>query len=83
MPYHESLDFEATRTFYTRVLGLEEGSFGGGYIGFGPVRRRSSSGHQACSPCSLTWAWTSIRAKPSTRRTLKPFGVGTRSSRSG
>ncbi len=35
MPYHESLDLEATRTFYTRVLGLEEGSFGGGYIGFG------------------------------------------------
>ena len=35
MPYHESLDFEATRTFYTQVLGLEEGSFGGGYIGFG------------------------------------------------
>jgi len=35
MPYHESRDFEATRTFYTRVLGLEEGSFGGGYIGFG------------------------------------------------
>ena len=35
MPYHESLDFEATRTFYTRVLGLEEGSFGGGFIGFG------------------------------------------------
>ena len=35
MPYHESSDFEATRTFYTRVLGLEEGDFGGGYIGFG------------------------------------------------
>src|SRR5215218_7130811 len=35
MPYHESPDFEATRAFYTRVLGLEEGSFGGGYIGFG------------------------------------------------
>src|SRR3954470_7815930 len=35
MPYHESPDFEATRTFYTRVLGLEEGAFGGGYIGFG------------------------------------------------
>src|SRR3954464_16008888 len=35
MPYHESADFEATRAFYTRVLGLEEGSFGGGYIGFG------------------------------------------------
>src|SRR3954466_12293687 len=35
MPYHESPNFEATRTFYTRVLGLEEGTFGGGYIGFG------------------------------------------------
>jgi catechol 2,3-dioxygenase-like lactoylglutathione lyase family enzyme len=35
MPYHESSDFEATRVFYTRVLGLEEGDFGGGYIGFG------------------------------------------------
>ena len=35
MPYHESADFEATRAFYTRVLGLEEGDFGGGYIGFG------------------------------------------------
>jgi catechol 2,3-dioxygenase-like lactoylglutathione lyase family enzyme len=35
MPYHESADFEGTRAFYTRVLGLEEGSFGGGYIGFG------------------------------------------------
>jgi predicted enzyme related to lactoylglutathione lyase len=35
MPYHESPDFEATRAFYTRVLGLEEGDFGGGYIGFG------------------------------------------------
>jgi catechol 2,3-dioxygenase-like lactoylglutathione lyase family enzyme len=35
MPYHESADFEATRSFYTEVLGLEEGTFGGGYIGFG------------------------------------------------
>jgi catechol 2,3-dioxygenase-like lactoylglutathione lyase family enzyme len=35
MPYYESPDFEATRVFYTRVLGLEEGTFGGGYIGFG------------------------------------------------
>jgi catechol 2,3-dioxygenase-like lactoylglutathione lyase family enzyme len=35
MPYHESPDFEATRDFYTRVLLLEEGEFGGGYIGFG------------------------------------------------
>ena len=35
MPYHESSDFEATRAFYTEVVGLEEGGFGGGYIGFG------------------------------------------------
>jgi catechol 2,3-dioxygenase-like lactoylglutathione lyase family enzyme len=35
MPYHESPDFDATRAFYTRVLGLEEASYGGGYIGFG------------------------------------------------
>lgn len=35
MPYFESPDFEATRAFYTRVLRLEEGTFGGGYIGFG------------------------------------------------
>ena len=38
MPYHESRDFDATRAFYTRVLGLEEGDFGGGYIGFGSDR---------------------------------------------
>jgi catechol 2,3-dioxygenase-like lactoylglutathione lyase family enzyme len=35
MPYHETPDPEATRAFYTRVLGLEEGTYGGGYIGFG------------------------------------------------
>jgi catechol 2,3-dioxygenase-like lactoylglutathione lyase family enzyme len=35
MPYIESPDFEVARAFYTRVLGLEEGTFGGGYIGFG------------------------------------------------
>src|SRR5215212_1541437 len=35
MPYYESPDFEATRAFYMGVLKLEEGSFGGGYIGFG------------------------------------------------
>jgi catechol 2,3-dioxygenase-like lactoylglutathione lyase family enzyme len=35
MPYHESPDFDATRAFYTGVLRLEEGQFGGGYIGFG------------------------------------------------
>ena len=38
MPYYESRDFEAARSFYTRVLGLEEGNFGGGYIGFGSDR---------------------------------------------
>jgi catechol 2,3-dioxygenase-like lactoylglutathione lyase family enzyme len=35
MPYHESSDFDATRGFYTGVLGLAEGQFGGGCIGFG------------------------------------------------
>jgi catechol 2,3-dioxygenase-like lactoylglutathione lyase family enzyme len=35
MPYHRSADLEATRAFYTRVLALDEGTFGGGYIGFG------------------------------------------------
>lgn len=35
MPYHESRDHDATRGFYGGVLGLEEGSFGGGHIGFG------------------------------------------------
>lgn len=35
IPYHQSRDLEATRAFYARVLNLEEGSFGGGYIGFG------------------------------------------------
>ena len=35
MPYYQSPDLEATRGFYTRVLGLEEGTFGGGWVGFG------------------------------------------------
>jgi catechol 2,3-dioxygenase-like lactoylglutathione lyase family enzyme len=35
MPYFEATDPEATRAFYTQVLGLEEGTFGGGWIGFG------------------------------------------------
>lgn len=35
IPYRESRDLDATRAFYGRVIGLEEGSFGGGYIGFG------------------------------------------------
>ena len=35
LPYHPLRDEEATRAFYERVLGLEEGSFGGGYVGFG------------------------------------------------
>jgi catechol 2,3-dioxygenase-like lactoylglutathione lyase family enzyme len=35
IPYHESADPDATRAFYTHVLELEEGSFGGGYFGFG------------------------------------------------
>ena len=35
IPYHESRDLDATRAFYARVLKLEEGGFGGGYVGFG------------------------------------------------
>ena len=35
IPYYESPDLEATRDFYTQVLGLQEGTFGGGYVGFG------------------------------------------------
>ncbi|OJU93635.1 MAG: hypothetical protein BGO23_13410 [Solirubrobacterales bacterium 67-14] len=35
IPYFESSDLEATRQFYVGVLGLEEGTFGGGYVGFG------------------------------------------------
>jgi len=35
IPYHDTADPEATRAFYTGVLGLEEGTFGGGYLGFG------------------------------------------------
>lgn len=38
IPYHESRDFDATRAFYARVLKLEEGTFGGGYIGFGSAQ---------------------------------------------
>jgi catechol 2,3-dioxygenase-like lactoylglutathione lyase family enzyme len=38
IPYHQSRDFDATRAFYARVLKLEEGDFGGGYIGFGEGR---------------------------------------------
>ncbi|MEA2167912.1 MAG: hypothetical protein QOF76_1212, partial [Solirubrobacteraceae bacterium] len=34
IPYFESGDFEATRAFYTGVLGLREGEFGGEHIGF-------------------------------------------------
>ena len=34
MPYYMSPDLDATRAFYTTVLGLEEGTFGGGYVGF-------------------------------------------------
>jgi hypothetical protein len=80
MPYHESSNFEATRNFYTRVLGLEEGNFGGGYIGFGSGQAQVSSRRQVWSRCCPTWAWTSIRGQPSMRRTLKQSGLGTRSS---
>ena len=50
MPYHESADFEATRAFYTGVLGLEEGDFGGGYIGFGSGRAQVLFGPPGVEP---------------------------------
>ena len=75
IPYYESPDPEATRAFYTQVIGLEEGSFGGGYIGFGSARPRSSSRRRAWSPSCPTWAWTSVVA-PSMRRTRRPCEAG-------
>jgi len=35
IPYHATTDPDATRAFYAGVLGIEEGAFGGGYVGFG------------------------------------------------
>jgi catechol 2,3-dioxygenase-like lactoylglutathione lyase family enzyme len=70
IPYHESPDFEATRTFYTGVLGLEEGNFGGGYIGFG-----SGQAQVVFAPPGV---WTSIRGRLSMRHTIKRYGPGTR-----
>jgi single-stranded DNA-binding protein len=35
-------------------------------------------GRQAWSLCCPTWAWTSIRAEPSMRHTLRQYGPGTR-----
>ena len=78
MPYHESPDFDATRAFYTRVLGLEEGKFGCGYIGFGSGQAQVVFARQAWSLCCPTWAWTSIHAEPSMRHTLRQYGAGTR-----
>ena len=73
MPYHESPDFEATRAFYTRVLGLEEGQFGGGYIGFG-----SGQAQVLFASPGTTWASTSTHAKRSMRHTLQHYEPGTR-----
>jgi catechol 2,3-dioxygenase-like lactoylglutathione lyase family enzyme len=50
MPYHESPDFEATRAFYTEVLGLEEGNFGGGHIGFGSGQAQVVFGPPGAQP---------------------------------
>ena len=60
MPYHESRDFEATRAFYTRVIGLEEGNFGGGYIGFGSGQAQVLFAPPGVSRCCPTWASTSL-----------------------
>ena len=78
MPYYESADVEATRAFYTQVLGLEEDTFGGGYIGFGSGQAQVVFGRPGVERSCPTWAWTSIRVRPSTRRTLKRCGPGTR-----
>ena len=80
MPYYESPDFDATRAFYTRVLGLEEGHFGGGYIGFGSGQAQVLFAPPGVEPALPTWAWTSARGTPSMRRMLKQSGPGTRSS---
>ncbi len=50
IPYHESADLEATRAFYTQVLGLEEGSFGGGYVGFGSGQAQVVFGPAGAEP---------------------------------
>ena len=78
MPYYESSDLEATRVFYTGVLGLEEGTFGGGYIGFGSGQAQVVFAPAGVEPSCPTWAWTSSRVRPWMPHTLKQCGPGTR-----
>ena len=80
MPYHESPDFEATRAFYTRVLGLEEGNFGGGYIGFGSGPAQVVFAPPGVEPVLPNMGVDVPREKPSMRRMPTQSGPGTRSS---
>jgi len=50
IPYFEAHDPDATRAFYTGVLGIEEGSFGGGYIGFGAGQAQVLFGPSGLDP---------------------------------
>ena len=80
MPYHESPDFEATRAFYSRVLGLEEGTFGGGYIGFGSGQAQVVFAPPGVEPALPDIGVDVDSAQPSMRHTPRRYGPGTRCS---
>ena len=80
MPYHESADFDATRTFWTRVLGLEEGASAAATSASDPAQAQVVFAPPGVQPVLPDMGVDLDRAKPSTRRTPKPFGPGTRSS---
>ena len=78
IPYHESRDFDSTRAFYVRVLKLEEGSFGGGYIGFGAGQAQVVFAPPGVKPVLPTWASTWALGMPLMPRMPKRCGVDTR-----
>jgi catechol 2,3-dioxygenase-like lactoylglutathione lyase family enzyme len=78
MPYHESPDLEATRAFYTGVLGLEEGTFGGGYIGFGSGQAEVVFAPPGVEPLLPDMGVDAIRPQLSMRHTPMQSGPGTR-----
>ncbi|MEA2169742.1 MAG: hypothetical protein QOF76_3042 [Solirubrobacteraceae bacterium] len=53
IPYFESPDFEATRSFYTGVLGLREGNFGGDHIGFADGQAQVVFGRAGTAQASM------------------------------
>ena len=71
IPYHESADFEATRRFYKWLLGVEEGSFGGGYIGFGTGQAQVVFAPSRVDPALPNMGVDLGSAKLSTRRTRR------------